>query len=77
MIILVYLGGARSIGALMPEGQSQASPTVAVEYSITLAGRAADPHRPHPCKSISLRVARIHALFVYARLLSQSRGSIP
>ena len=28
MMILVYLGGARSIGALMPEGQSQASPTV-------------------------------------------------
>jgi hypothetical protein len=28
MMILVYLVGARSIGALMPEGQSQASPTV-------------------------------------------------
>jgi hypothetical protein len=26
---------------------------------------------------LSLRVARIHALFVYARLLSQSRGSMP
>jgi len=28
-------------------------------------------------KNSSLRVARIHGLFVYARLISQSRGSIP
>jgi len=37
VMILVYLGGARKIGALMPEGQSLASPTVAPK--ICLAGR--------------------------------------